>query len=412
MTWQVVDMTKLRGLPVSDAVAVLQQSPMLYISGRDAPLVLLNDPQSQAILREYVNQGGFIFAVANCDDRSTFQTGVEELIGRMYPGENRELKLLPQSHDVYRAEYPLIAAETPLWGVDFGCRTPIIFSPQDVACYWERWMAQEPPTRHEQLSQRVRKAMMVGVNVAAYATGREPPTKLKADGQFAGTGETTRGFLEIAKVIHGGGWNTAPRALSNLLHALNRTVGLAATTEERRVALDDPAVFRYPILYMHGRTRFQLEPDEIERLRMYLDRGGVLFADACCGAKPFDESFRDFVNQLYPGQPLERIPDEHEIMKLEPGFDIRRVERHEPALAADPNAPLDRNVRRGPAFLEGIDAGGRYSIIYSKYDISCALERQASVACAGYAHEDAVKIAINIVLYAMMQNPSALAAEN
>jgi hypothetical protein len=177
------------------------------------------------------------------------------------------------------------------------------------------------------------------------------------------------------------------------------------------VALDDPAVFRYPILYMHGRTRFQLEADEIARLRQYLDRGGVLFADSCCGAKPFDESFRDFVNQLYPGQPLERIPDGHEIMQMEPGFDIRRVERHEPAPAAGPNAPLDRSVRRGPPFLEGIEAGGRYSIIYSKYDISCALERQASVACAGYPHEDAVKIAINIVLYAMMQNPSAVGAE-
>jgi hypothetical protein len=312
---------------------------------------------------------------------------------------------------VYRAEYPLDSAASPLWGVDFGCRTPIIFSPHDVACYWERWMAQEPPNRHEKLSQRVRRAMMVGVNVAAYATGREPPNKLRFDEEFRGTGETTRGFLEIAKVVHGGGWDTAPRALSNLLHALNRTVGLAATTEERRVALDDPAVFRYPILYMHGRTRFQLEADEIERLRQYLDRGGVLFADACCGAKPFDESFRDFVNQLYPGKPLERIPDEHELMQMEPGFDIRRVERQEPAPAAGPNAPLDRNVRRGPPFLEGIEAGGRYSIIYSKYDISCALERQASVACAGYPHEDAVKIAINIVLYAMMQNPSAVGAD-
>ena len=42
--------------------------------------------------------------------------------------------------------------------------------------------------------------------------------------------------------------------------------------------------------------------------------------------------------------------------------------------------------------------------LYSKYDLSCTLERQSSVACAGYIPEDAVRIAVNIVLYAMQQD--------
>ena len=45
-----------------------------------------------------------------------------------------------------------------------------------------------------------------------------------------------------------------------------------------------------------------------------------------------------------------------------------------------------------------------YAVIYSKYDISCALERQSSVACLGYVAEDATKIAINIVLYSILQD--------
>ena len=36
-----------------------------------------------------------------------------------------------------------------------------------------------------------------------------------------------------------------------------------------------------------------------EALRDYLNRGGVLFADACCGSSSFDRSFRDLVQQLY-----------------------------------------------------------------------------------------------------------------
>ena len=57
LTWQVVDMAKLRGEPVSEAVAVLRQSPILYISGKDAPLALLNDPQAHAVLRDPVPDG-------------------------------------------------------------------------------------------------------------------------------------------------------------------------------------------------------------------------------------------------------------------------------------------------------------------------------------------------------------------
>ena len=54
--------------------------------------------------------------------------------------------------------------------------------------------------------------------------------------------------------------------------------------------------------------------------------------------------------------------------------------------------------------LEGIEIDGRYVVIYSKYDISCALEHQASLSCDGYVEADAAKLAMNIVLYAMQQD--------
>ncbi|HEV7998935.1 MAG TPA: DUF4159 domain-containing protein, partial [Planctomycetaceae bacterium] len=58
----------------------------------------------------------------------------------------------------------------------------------------------------------------------------------------------------------------------------------------------------------------------------------------------------------------------------------------------------------GEPLLEGIEIDGRYCVIYSKYDLSCALERQASVACAGYEHKDAVRIAVNVIRYALLQD--------
>jgi hypothetical protein len=63
----------------------------------------------------------------------------------------------------------------------------------------------------------------------------------------------------------------------------------------------------------------------------------------------------------------------------------------------------------GEPLFEGIEIKGtnglpdRYAVVYSKYDISCALERQQTLTCAGYLNEDAVKLAVNIVLYALYQ---------
>ena len=37
-------------------------------------------------------------------------------------------------------------------------------------------------------------------------------------------------------------------------------------------------------------------------------RAATLLADACCGAEPFDQAFREFAKKLYPDKKLEVIP--------------------------------------------------------------------------------------------------------
>ena len=111
------------------------------------------------------------------------------------------------------------------------------------------------------------------------------------------------------------------------------------------------------------------------------------------------------VRQLFPNKKLERIPVTHELFSQGIGFDIRRVKRRIPE-SGNPNDPLDSTFKEGEPLLEGIELNGRYCVIYSKYDLSCALERQASVACAGYEHHDAVRIAVNVIRYALLQDLS------
>ena len=50
---------------------------------------------------------------------------------------------------------------------------------------------------------------------------------------------------------------------------------------------------------MHGRGAFSYKSAELEHLRFDLEENdGLLFADACCGNKEFDASFRKFMEML------------------------------------------------------------------------------------------------------------------
>lgn len=397
VTWQTVD---LNSVTKHGGVNDLKQAPVLYLCGGEAPKFT---DQEIDLLKQYVNFGGFILAVNTCN-KVAFREGVTSMVQRMYPKGEASLEKLKPEHPIYRAEYPIDGKALELWGADLGCRTSIVYSPEDIACLWNKWSRLEPEKRHIDVKTRVERAMKLGVNIVAYATGREPPTKLGVETLANEDGKADnvkRGLLQVAQVRHAGGWDTAPKAARNLLLAVNRTAGLTATTQPGTLTLSEPTLAEYSLLVMHGRNRFEIAPAEATRLRDYLARGRVLFADACCGATQFDRSFRAFCEQVYPEHKLQRIPPEHEVFFA--GHEIKKVRRRT-FDSADINRPLEGNVVEGEPFLEGIEVDGRYVVIYSKFDISCALERQASLACAGYVPEDATKLAVNIVMYTLQQD--------
>ena len=238
----------------------------------------------------------------------------------------------------------------------------------------------------------------------AYATGREPPKKLditQTPSDKAREDLIRRGVLRIAKLRHGGGWDTAPNALGNLLAALNQIEATRASTRKFNIPINDE-IGSFPIVYMHGRFEFTLPQGQRDRLKKHLSYGSMLFADACCGSKKFDRAFRDLVKQMYPDKELKRIPIDNELFSTTIGHDLRQVKRRVNR-DGGANAGADTGIEVGEPFLEGIEIDGRYVVIYSKYDISCALERQSTSTCEGYLQDDAFRIAHNVVMYGMLQ---------
>jgi hypothetical protein len=78
------------------------------------------------------------------------------------------------------------------------------------------------------------------------------------------------------------------------------------------------------------------------------------------------------------------------------------VNRRDPQGGGE-GAPLKTAVRQVEPELDGLVVGGTYRVIFSRYDLSCALERHESLECPGYTREDAARIGVNVVLYSLHQ---------
>ncbi|MGB2610283.1 MAG: DUF4159 domain-containing protein, partial [Isosphaeraceae bacterium] len=102
-------------------------------------------------------------------------------------------------------------------------------------------------------------------------------------------------------------------------------------------------------------------------------------------------AFRRFVTELLPNNPLIPIPRDEELYSTKVGFDLA-------------DSQYTKAAGGGKDFpqLEGVKLNGHWAIIYSKYDIGCALERHSGLDCKGYTYESALKIAANIVIYSTL----------
>lgn len=401
MTWQTVD---LRKAAVTQDIEALLQAPVQVLEGRGDLATI--GPAERALLADYLEQGGFLFIVRNCSD-ANFEQSVQSLIADIVPDPGYSLEKLPPGHDIYRAEklFADIPPELELYGVDFGCRTAIVYAPHDHGCRWHAWNRRVNDTYTLPVAVDIISSIQLGANVLSYATGRELYDKFNAPDAIKQDEISVRESpLPIARLRHTGGWDSAPGALRNLLKALEE-FGVNASGPTPTVAATDPSLYKFPLIYTHGRRNFELSDEEIEGLKKHLENGGILFADACCGAEAFDTSFREVVKEI-TGQELARIPADDLLFDLPGGHNITRVRRRKPSAGA--GEALGAREVTGEPFLEGIKDGDRYTVIYSKYDLSCALERQTTVSCDGYIVEDAVRIATNIVLYAIFQDVAYL----
>lgn len=400
LTWQTV---RLSGARLED----LLQTPVLFISGSEA--LTFSDDQKQ-LLKQYVQQGGFIFAQATagagCQDARAFENSLGQLMEELF---GMPLEKLPATHPIWNAEHLLKPDRFPsprfwLYGVQACCRTSVIYSPISLACMWEV----SDPTGRNKLPAKwepsVTTGVHIGENVIAYATGRRLSDKLAkiqvidpdADQQAA-----ERGTLIVPRLPLGAGGDEASRALPNLMEWMRRQVGARISSQALDVGFDKEALQAYPIVFMHGRNGFTFTQQQRDTLRAFLADGGSIIASSICGSKDFTQAFRREMQLVLPKSPLVPMPADHEALSSRyRGFNLSKVTLNQPSQG---KAGTQVNQKVGIPLIERMQLEERDCVLFSPYDLSCALENQSSIQCTGYDTVDAAKIGINLILYAMLQ---------
>lgn len=196
------------------------------------------------------------------------------------------------------------------------------------------------------------------------------------------------GRFQVARLRYpgGGDWYADPSSLPNLLEELQRRTGLPTASDEVVVTLDDERLFAHPFLYATGHGTMALSDEDLNRLRRYLDAGGFLWVDDNYG---LDDSFRSTLGRLFPDDDLVPLSAEHPIYRAWYRLaGLPKIHEHDGE----------------PAQGYGLFREGRMAVFYSySSDIGDGLEDASVHGDSPQAREAAMKMAINVCMYALTQ---------
>jgi hypothetical protein len=195
-------------------------------------------------------------------------------------------------------------------------------------------------------------------------------------------------------VVYDGVWKTRHVGISVLLHTFNQRTDVPVKFKVREMRLANPDIFNAPLLYLTGHEHFSLSKKEILQLRQYLQNGGFLLAEACCGRKGFDLAFRQLMQKTLPGKPLQPATQTSTLYQFPHAITT---------LSVTPTLARDLGKTAMPPMLEGITIEGNIAVVYSRLGLAGGWEMCQSPYARGYGDVGCVKLGHNILMYGMTQ---------
>jgi hypothetical protein len=185
-------------------------------------------------------------------------------------------------------------------------------------------------------------------------------------------------------------WTTDPGDIRNLMNQANVELGINYRPMETTFEQFSFKPQEIPLLLLTGHEGFSFSLEERSTIRRFLNDGGSLLGDACCGMEDYRKAFLAEINQIFPQRKIKILPSDHPIY----------TSYHTIAEVGYKDA--EKGTFSAPPVLEGISIGCREAVLLSQYDLTCGWD--------GHGHDqgkrvwppaDAVKLGVNMLAYSL-----------
>ena len=189
-----------------------------------------------------------------------------------------------------------------------------------------------------------------------------------------------------------------PDAEDHLLQGVKRLT-LLNIGESRQASLLDDSIFEYPVAYAVKVGYWELNREEVDRLREYLVRGGFLIVDDFHGPEQWAQ-FMASIQRVFPGRAFVEIPDNHEIFHVHFDLDDRK---QIPGAQAILNGVTMEHRLGVPEYWRGIydDEGRLVVAINFNMDMGDAWEHADDAFYPEPLTALAYRVGINYIIYSM-----------
>ena len=349
-------------------------------------------------LRKYLLNGGMIIYNTGLGSKPFYDSVCAELKA-IFP--EQPLQRLNPDHPIFHSQYDIdhvqytkavtasgYRGDEPWFdGIEVNCRVVALVSRYCMAVGWQG------EVKDEWQAYKSESAFRLGVNILSYASAMRAWAKNAAQAmKFVDKLETNTDTVSVAQVVYNGVWKTRHAGLSVMLQTFNARTGIPVKFGLKELRLTDPAIFNAPVIYMTGHEAFELSSEEKANLKKYLQNGGFLFAEACCGRKGFDLSFREMIRSVYPDKPLTRIPV---------GANIFKEPNNLAQVGVTPALMQETGQAKMEPGLLGIDINGNYGVVYSPLGLAGGWEMSQSPYARGINDVSAIQLGQNVLMYSV-----------
>jgi hypothetical protein len=289
---------KLNWQIVSNRASVddFHDAPVLFMAGNQK---LALPPATVAKLKQYVEEGGLLFGQADCASKE-FTSSFIALGKQMFP--MYEFRELPADHPIYtRQQYLRKNWKNPpsVLGLSNGARELMIILPNaDIARNWQtgQYAGKE-------------ETFQVMNGIVLYAVDRQNLKYkggthiVRVDPQAAQDGRK----LKVARLEFAGNWNPEPAGWTRLSAILQRQHQGQIEVEPVKLGEGKLKESVYPIAHLTGTGQFSFTKEQLNELKKYVIKGGVVICDAAGGNSEFAKSATDQLDNIITGSKFEPI---------------------------------------------------------------------------------------------------------